>query len=102
MSASSNSTEHRGHALINKLERIATVQTNRLNHQEFTQSRGDIQAVRDTIQYAVHRLRFLEMAVTGLTYKELREAKEYAQFVEDLRQRDERRYQEMRWGAPDE
>lgn len=96
MSASSNSTEHRGHALIRCLEVASTRLTNRLNYEDYDFTRADVQALQAHFRNAVHRLRFLEMAVTGLTFKELREAKEYAQFVEDLRQRDERKYREWR------
>jgi hypothetical protein len=96
MSASSNSTEHRGLALIRQLELACTVCTNRLNYEDYSYTRGDVQTIQAHLRNAVHRLRFLEFALMGLTYKELREAKEYAQFVEDLRRRDERKYREWR------
>lgn len=96
MSASNNSTEHRGHALIRCLEVASIRLTNRLNYEDYSFLRSDVQALQAHLRNAVHRLRFLEMAVLGLTFKELREAKEYAQFVEDLRRRDERKYREWR------
>ena len=94
MIASPNSTRPRGHELIRQLELACTVCTNRLNYEDYSYTRGDVQALQAHLRNAVHRLRFLEMAVLGLTFKELREAKEYAQFVEDLRQRDERAFRE--------
>jgi hypothetical protein len=69
-----NSTNHRGLLLINRLERLNSVCTNRLNAQDYAQSRGDIQALQGELRNAIHRLRFLEMAVLGLTHGELEEA----------------------------
>lgn len=89
MIASPNSTRPRGHELIRQLELACTVCTNRLNYEDYSYTRGDVETIQAHLRNAAHRLRFLEMAVLGLTYKELREAKEYAEFVKQMEAREE-------------
>lgn len=83
MTASKRSTPHRGHALINRLERFSQVCTNRLNHEDYNYTRGDVEVLQAHLRNAIYRLRFLEMVVLGLTHGEMDEIKRWAEAQQD-------------------
>lgn len=95
MSVSKNSTRHRGQELISKLHNAVVAQVNRLNTQDYNQTEGDVRTIEDLLLRAKQRLEFLEMVVTGLTYIEMEDARDYAKFVEAKRYREDLSHEEF-------
>lgn len=56
----------------------------------------DIIQARDLMILAVHRLTFLELVTTGLTYMEMHDAQAYAKFVEKKRKLEDMDIDELR------
>ena len=56
----------------------------------------DIIEMRDLMILAVHRLTFLEMVTTGLTFMEMHDAQAYAKFVEKKRKIEDMDIDELR------
>lgn len=84
MTVSRNSTQPAGQRLIEQLERAATVCTNRLNAGDYNYTTGDVRTIQAHFRNAVHRLRFLEMCVLGLTHGELEEARDTGQMIQHV------------------
>jgi hypothetical protein len=81
MAVSKNSTPNRGQRLIERLDRYCQVCTNRLNHEDYHYTRGDVEVLQAHLRNAVYRLRFLEMCVLGLTHGELTDAAEIGELI---------------------
>lgn len=81
MAVSRNSTPHRGQKLIERLDRYCQVCTNRLNHEDYHYTRGDVEVLQAHLRNAVYRLRFLELCVLGLTNSELNLAEKRGKMV---------------------
>jgi hypothetical protein len=63
---------------------------------ELGYSRWELNNTLEIIRFALHRLRFLEMVVTGLTYMEQHDAQAYARFVESKRNLEDLDFEELR------
>ena len=50
----------------------------------------------EAMNLALHRLRFLEMVVKGLTYQEQRDARDYAKFIQSKRKLEDMDVDELR------
>lgn len=87
MTASKRSTPHRGHALIERLDRYCQVCTNRLNYEDYNYTRGDVEVLQAHLRNAIYRLRFLEMCVLGLTNSELFTAEKRGKLIRDEKER---------------
>ena len=101
MAVSKNSQHRGGSELIERLERVGTVITNRINavalHDDpIIYYVNDLSAIRDTLRYATARLRFLEMVTMGLTHMEKRDAADYAKFVDSKRKLEDMDIEDLR------
>ena len=105
MTASQNSTREAGKELINKLW-SEILRINQLFQRQTICKRpkrlrrdltvNEVHNIKEVMVLAAHRLTFLEMVVTGLSYKEQRDARDYAKFVESKTKLEDIDFNELR------